>query len=236
MQVRYWDSLAAAYDSLYVSEWSLIENGVVRQHLSWLAGIEEAKVLDLGCGTGLGYEICHAINATIEYTGIDISPSMIEICKKKWPKGTFKLLSMDNLSGVASDHFDVVISLFSSFSFSDKPRCTLPEVYRVLRPGGMTYISLLSKWSLRRLLNRHLSSIEYYYTRNSVEEFVVPAWVFSKKEVVRLFNWTGFKSCHVQGLGIFSGLFERPYLWSLDQRLSNFFPDLTHMLTVTAEK
>ena len=85
-QKDYWDSISGEYDSLYGDTWSRLENSQVLGQLMNIPALQTAnRVLDVGCGTGLGYELCEqVINKPFEYVGIDISPEMVNICKKKW--------------------------------------------------------------------------------------------------------------------------------------------------------
>jgi SAM-dependent methyltransferase len=59
-------------------------------------GVGEGTVVDLGCGTGILAEALS--NAGYEVLGIDISPAMIELARRRVPEGTFRcesLLSAD---------------------------------------------------------------------------------------------------------------------------------------------
>ena len=47
-----------------------------------------AKVLDLGCGTGLELEELFALNPDAQVTGIDLSADMLEALQAKFPNKT----------------------------------------------------------------------------------------------------------------------------------------------------
>ncbi|MBQ4257534.1 MAG: class I SAM-dependent methyltransferase [Clostridia bacterium] len=51
-----------------------------------------AKVLDLGCGTGLELEDYFRLNPTAEVTGIDLSAAMLEKLREKFPGKKLKLI------------------------------------------------------------------------------------------------------------------------------------------------
>src|SRR5688500_12613524 len=54
----------------------------------------ELKVLEVGCGTG---ELLNEIRAEMK-TGIDFSPSMIEIAKKRFPNLDFHVMPAEAIS------------------------------------------------------------------------------------------------------------------------------------------
>ena len=51
-----------------------------------------ARILDLGCGTGLELEYYYRINPTARITGIDLSEKMLERLKAKFPEKEIELL------------------------------------------------------------------------------------------------------------------------------------------------
>jgi len=52
--------------------------------LSHVGKIEGATILDVGCGLGDFYEWLTKNNKTVEYSGIDITPKMIEIARQRF--------------------------------------------------------------------------------------------------------------------------------------------------------
>ena len=94
---------------------------------------EGQTVLDLGIGTGLGSE--PLAQAGLRITGIDVSESMLAVCRKKG----FATLIRHDLTVMpypfGSGTFDYVIStgVFQFFASQDR---IFGEAARVLRPGG----------------------------------------------------------------------------------------------------
>jgi SAM-dependent methyltransferase len=50
------------------------------------------KILDYGCGLGYLYDYLSESNFPFDYTGIDMIPQFIEVCKIKYPKARFEVI------------------------------------------------------------------------------------------------------------------------------------------------
>lgn len=89
------------------------------------------KVLDLGCGTAKIYQ--HINPEKIDFVGIDASFEMIELARKRFPKGRF--FQHDILKGlpdkISNESFDYIIInyLFMHFSF----RTSLDLIHLMLK-------------------------------------------------------------------------------------------------------
>lgn len=236
VQRDYWDSIASKYDVLYSTYWSLCEDAQTAQLLSRVV-TDGCKILDLACGTGKAYELCQPLADNCEYTCLDISPGMITQIKKKYPYLAVELGEMTDLSKFEAGTFDVVISLYTSFSFTNRPRETIAEVYRVLKPGGRTFVSALNRWSLRRLVRGKIGQYEEYCTRNSdVDHVGVPAWTYSQHHLQTAFLEAGFSDVLVHGQSSLGGVVESRALWKLNVLISKLLPGLGHILNVIATK
>ena len=92
-------------------------------------------LLDCGCGTGPMISLLYDKDATKNYTGIDITPKMIEVGKSKnlkgvkWVVGDCEDLPFDDNS------FDVIICS-NSFHHYPNPQRFFDSAKRVLRTGG----------------------------------------------------------------------------------------------------
>ena len=79
-------------------------------------GIEQAKILDLACGTGVLAEILS--NKGHHIRGIDISPQMIEIARKRstgLPDTAFQVQDMTKFN--IDDSFDLITCIFDSINY-----------------------------------------------------------------------------------------------------------------------
>jgi SAM-dependent methyltransferase len=94
------------------------------------------KVLEVSCGAGGGASyIVRNLNPA-SYTGLDLNPASIELCRKR-----HQLPGLDFVQGDAQnlpfpdESFDAVVNVEASHQYPDFPGF-LTEVTRVLRPGG----------------------------------------------------------------------------------------------------
>ncbi|MGZ3489553.1 MAG: class I SAM-dependent methyltransferase [Isosphaeraceae bacterium] len=96
------------------------------------------RVLDLGCGSGRDLA-SWAIAASDEVTGIDIDHSRLATAKVRFPKRTY-LQGAGEYLPFEDDSFDCVISAVALPYMNIQK--TLPEIYRILVPGGGLSLSL----------------------------------------------------------------------------------------------
>ena len=112
-----------------------------------MAGISAGdKVLDVGCGTGsLTLTAQRYAGASGSVHGIDASPEMIEIARRKANRGgsqaAFEVGLIEKIA-YPDATFDVVISrLVIHHLPDDLKRLGLAEMYRVLKPGGLLFLA-----------------------------------------------------------------------------------------------
>src|SRR5258707_1532862 len=98
----------------------------------------EARVLDVGCGSGWATRLLsgYAINGQV--TGIDISDEMIRVARESssaFPNADFEVASAENLP-FADNEFTHAFSMESLYYYTDLPKA-MAEIHRVLRTGGL---------------------------------------------------------------------------------------------------
>src|SRR5215213_4162121 len=150
----YWDKVAPVYNELYKGKWSLFENSITKSDLETLLRKAVGKrILDIGCGTGLGFELLGGTAAGIEYVGLDISAAMLRELSKRHPTAKIVHATGDSLAKYFEDlRFDIIISINVTASFPADTQGMLRDVYSLLAPGGLVYLSFLNRYSLRRLV------------------------------------------------------------------------------------
>lgn len=105
--------------------------------LDKIGSLKNKKVLEIGCGIGRWAKYLVEREPTIHYTGIDISPKMVEIAKKRVPSASFLNMSGDNLR-FKDESFDLVFSITVLHHIPyDKQIKTIKEMCRVVKRGGI---------------------------------------------------------------------------------------------------
>ena len=98
---------------------------------SLLPAAKGARVLDLGCGTGLELEEYFRINPEAEVTGIDLSEAMLDALREKLPDKRIRLILGSYFDVPFGEKaFDAAVSVESLHHFPAEQKETL---YRKLR-------------------------------------------------------------------------------------------------------
>ena len=92
-------------------------------------------LLDCGCGTGPMISLLYENDPSKHYTGLDITPRMIEVGKAKNLKGVDWVVGDCENLPFADNSFDVIICS-NSFHHYPNPQAFFDSAKRVLRPGG----------------------------------------------------------------------------------------------------
>lgn len=91
-------------------------------------------VLDLGCGAGDPIAR-YLIDQGYVVTGVDFAPTMLDICKTRWPDNRWIEADMTRLD--LPEKFDAIIGWDSFFHLTpDQQRQTLPRLLRHLNRNG----------------------------------------------------------------------------------------------------
>ncbi len=136
------DAMDKAADDIHSVEEGL-ENPVV--NIQFFASCMKGKrMLDVGCGWGR-YAQCF-VDLGLIYTGIDLSPRMIEIAQRSNLGLIFKEMSFRKID-FPDESFE---GLWSCCSLGFEPKrnmqAVLREMSRILVPGGLLYIVLPNHW------------------------------------------------------------------------------------------
>lgn len=122
----------------YESDEAGVYNICKKDYPDILAEVEKEpfeELLDAGCGTAPMISLLAERFPEAHFTGIDLTPKMIEVAKaKKLPNATFVCGDCEKLP-FADNSFDVVICS-QSFHHYPHPEAFFDSAYRVLRKGG----------------------------------------------------------------------------------------------------
>lgn len=75
--------------------------------LSSIGSLDGKSVLDVGCGFGDFYGFLRESGVDIDYKGIDISPDMLSVARKRYPEAKFD--QVDLLTDRFTEKFDFVV-------------------------------------------------------------------------------------------------------------------------------
>jgi len=101
-----------------------------------------ARVLDLGCGTGVP-TAGMLTESALDVVGIDVSTEMLTLARRNVPTGRFVAMDVMELDG-SLGRFDAVCAFFSLLMLrrEDIPR-VLRRIRAVLRPGAVVAVGMV---------------------------------------------------------------------------------------------
>jgi ubiquinone/menaquinone biosynthesis C-methylase UbiE len=251
--VRVFDDASVNYDKRGKIEFTIKESKKILTNYEKSLGIsfpDVDKIFVLGCGTGnllLHYAL---LGKAKEYYGIDISPGMIDICRKNAQalnKEIFvKVADAEDLP-FEDGSFDAVVGHAILHHIPDVDRA-LREVYRIMKPGGFCifseptmkgsriilsfvyviwFIPLFFRELLRVLKRKKIVSVELH--------------TFSPADIEKRMKIIGFCGTYFNS---FAGFSSRIVYWILnpltrifkDRSIQYFINAITGVLNVADEK
>ena len=121
--------------------------------IQWLP--RTSRILDFGCGYGrcLGELLAAGYR---DLVGFDFSPAMIASARKRFPEITFQEVH-SAIIPLPDDSVDgaLLFSVLTCVPTNEGQRAMVEELHRVLRPGGLLYISDLCLQRDERNLARY---------------------------------------------------------------------------------
>ena len=109
------------------------------------------RVLDVACGTGVLFEdyLAHGV---AEVVGVDISPEMVRIARRKYPQSHVSVLCADVEEIGFAQPFDSVV-VYNAFPHFTNPARLVAHLAGLLAPGGNLCIA--HGMSRQALLRHH---------------------------------------------------------------------------------
>lgn len=196
------------------------------------------RVLDIGCGTGLGYELLQTIGLSIDYVGLDVSGGMLRLFKERRPSVRTVEGSGDNLSALFGPHeFDFVMSINAACSFVPDTNRMVHAAFKVLTPGGGVYLSFLNRWSLRRILRLKGAAVESYRSRGDrVSGTTVRARTYTARGLRQLLGGAGFIDVSCLHRSVLGGVWESARAVRFERMLMDVAPRLGHTIAVIGKR
>lgn len=134
LSIKEFTKAAEVYDSGHAGLYEMCKDDYPPV-LAELKNYPFQELLDVGCGTGPMIELLLRELPDKKYTGVDLTPRMIEVAQEKKLANTkFVVGDSENLP-FAEDSFDVVVCT-NSFHHYPHPQAFFNGVARVLRAGG----------------------------------------------------------------------------------------------------
>ena len=127
----------------------------------WIAST--SRILDYGCGYGRALDILRS-NGYGNLIGVDPAPAMIAAARRNFPAISFEVLNDFRKVDLADASVDAVLlfAVLTSVPTDGGQRAILAEITRVLRPGGILYISDMWLQTDERNVQRYVEGEKKY--------------------------------------------------------------------------
>lgn len=127
LKKNYWDKIAKNKDYYfgdYNNEARLLALKLIK---------DKESFLDVGCGTGMMYELLMKNKREVFYKGIDYSYKMIENCQERWKGATcFEQMDVKDLQKIEDNSYDIVYMRHCLENCRDW-RETIKQMFRICR-------------------------------------------------------------------------------------------------------
>jgi SAM-dependent methyltransferase len=142
----------------------------------------DARVLDIGCGSGWATRLLADYAAKGKVTGIDISDEMIQLARESsesYANVDYEIASAEQLP-FADDEFTHAFSMESLYYYRNIPKA-LAEIHRVMKPGGL-FVAVVDLYR------------ENEATHQWIDTLKVPVELLSADDYRSLFIDAGFEN------------------------------------------
>ncbi len=152
------------------------------------------KILEAGCGMGIWVHYLREKGHDI--IGIDYLKSTIDKVKQFDSTLPVQQGDVNNLD-FPDNHFDAYISLGVVEHFQEGPQKALSEAYRVLKKGGLAFVTVPYLNMFRRLVTHPMRNLYFAIRRLKGKKDYFWEYRYTKKELKRFLEEAGFKILEV---------------------------------------
>lgn len=182
-----YDKLASRYDD----SWDGKMSAKFKQKIIETAQVKDGDVvLDVGCGIGTLIKGLKQKAANVKAYGIDISPQMIEECKKRYLDINFAVSSGEQLN--FEDNSVDLVTICCVLHHLHNPHNFFKEIYRILKPNGVLIINDINLPVVIRQLFNWIFSPLYNAGDNKI---------FSHRKLKKLTQKHGFEIAYTYKKG-----------------------------------
>lgn len=136
-QAATWDHMPRWYIRMRLARqlgsWDSAPRRALRAEIARVGG----SVLEVAVGPGIEYYGMQQAGMKVDYTGVDVTPAMVDLCKQRFPDARFLVADVKQLP-FPDNHFDVVMAK-DLFEHLDGFEAALNEMYRVARREVLVY-------------------------------------------------------------------------------------------------
>lgn len=130
-------------------DWGSAQSQALRfARLAAIGDLRGASLLDVGCGQGDLKAWLHDRGIDVRYTGVDLTPAMIDACRRRFPDETFEVAAANDLANVAPGAWDFVFACGIFYRRTVEPfeflQATVAHLFERCRRG--TAFNSLSAW------------------------------------------------------------------------------------------
>ena len=133
--VGFYDKWANEYDEQMEQALQYCSPRLIAQQLQDFLDDKHAKILDIGCGTGLASKYLHEAGFDRLF-GLDLSPTMIEVARTRGFYSGLEVADVNLPLSYPSESFGGAISS-GTFTHGHVGPEPLDEIIRLLEPGGV---------------------------------------------------------------------------------------------------
>lgn len=200
-QRDYWNREAGNFDAIYshkksklgsrldeIFRWAMFKR--FEYSLGQSEPIHAKTFLDAGCGTGL-YSLELARRGALRVVGIDVSPTMLEICNERAKAekldGRIEFVLSDIECFQTEEVFDICIGM-GLLDYIKEPLPSLVRMRELTRKKVLLSFPVLWNWrTIPRKIRLGLKKCPVYF--------------YTKKGILRLMNEAGFKHLKILQMG-----------------------------------